>query len=77
MMKTNPIGIWTDHSNAQLIVFKSGAIETKIIDYEFTHEDKRDTLHKGQKAMHHKEQHEELAYYKAIAAEIKQYHEVL
>lgn len=35
------------------------------------------TLSKGQKAMHNKEQHEQLAYYKEIAAVIKNYEEVL
>lgn len=55
----------------------SGEVETKIIDSKFTHEEKKKTLHNGEKAMHHKEAHEELAYCKAIAAEIKQYEEVL
>ena len=77
MMKTKQIGIWMDHATAHLMVLTSGAMETKIIESTFTHEEKEQTLHKGQKAMHHKEQHEELAYYKAIAAEIRQYEEVL
>ena len=77
MMKTKQIGIWMDHASAHLMVLTSGTMETKIIDSRFTHEEKKDTLHKGEKAMHHKEEHEELAYYKAIAAEIRMYEEVL
>jgi len=55
----------------------SGTMETKIIESTLTHKEKELTLHKGQKAMHHKEEHEQLVYYEAIAAEIKQYEEVL
>lgn len=76
-MKTKQIGIWMDHANAHLMVLTSGDMKTKVIDSKFTHEEKKDALHKREKAMHHKEVHEELAYYKAIAAEIKQYEEVL
>lgn len=77
MMITKQIGIWMDHARAHLMVLTSGEMETNIIESTFTHEEKKLTLHKGQKAMHHKEQHEQLAYYKTIAAEIKQYEEVL
>lgn len=77
MMKTKQIGIWMDHASAHLMSITSDEMETKIIDSKFTHEEKEETLHKGEKAMHHKEEHEQLAYYKAIAEEIKQYEEVL
>ncbi len=76
-MKTKQIGVWMDHASAHLIVLKSDKMETKIIESEFTNEEKKDTLIKGEKAMHHKENHEQLAYYKTIAAEIKKYEEVL
>ncbi|MEO5889145.1 MAG: hypothetical protein ABIQ31_02775 [Ferruginibacter sp.] len=76
-MKTKQIGIWMDHASAHLMALTSGTMETKIIDSKFTYKEKKDTLHKGEKAMHHKEAHEELAYYKAIAEGIKQYEEVL
>lgn len=76
-MKTKQIGVWMDHASAHLMVVTNGIMETKIIESTFTHAEKELTLHKGQKAMHHKEQHEQLAYYKSIAAEIMQYQEVL
>jgi len=76
-MKTTCIGIWMDHSNAELMEFSSGTIASTKIDSKFTHEEKKETLHKGEKAMHHKEQHEELAYYNAIADKIKKYEDVL
>ena len=77
MMKIKHIGIWMDHASAHLMELTSGDMETKTIESKFTHEEKENTLHKGQKAMHHKEQHEQLAYYQEIAAVIKNYEEVL
>jgi len=76
-MKTKCIGIWMDHASAHLMELTSADMETKIIESKFTHEEKKETLHKGEKAAHHKEQHEELAYYKEIAAAVKNYEEVL
>ena len=76
-MKTKQIGICMDHATANLIELTSGDMETKTINSKFTHEQKEDTLHKGEKVMHHKEQHVQLAYYKEIAAVIKNYEEVL
>lgn len=76
-MKTKQIGICMDHATANLMELTSGDMETKTINSKFTHEQKEDTLHKGEKVMHHKEQHEQLAYYKEIAAVIKNYEEVL
>jgi predicted dinucleotide-binding enzyme len=66
-----------DHASAHLMELTSADMETKIIESKFTHEEKKETLHKGEKATHHKEQHEELAYYKEIAAAIKNYEKVL
>jgi len=76
-MNIKQIGIWMDHASAHLMTLTSGNMETKIIDSKFTHEEKQDILHKGEKAMHHKEEQEQSAYYNAIASEIKQYEEVL
>lgn len=76
-MKTKQIGIWMDHASAHLMELTSGDMETKTIESAFTHLEKEVVLHKGEKVMHHKEQHEQLAYYKEIAAVIKNYEEVL
>ena len=76
-MKTKQMGICMDHATANLMELTSGDMETKTINSKFTHEQKEDTLHKGEKVMHHKEQHVQLGYYKEIAAVIKNYEEVL
>lgn len=57
-MKAKCIGIWMDHASTRLMELTSGDMETKTIESKFKHEEKENTLHKGQKAMHHKEQHE-------------------
>ncbi len=66
-----------DHSNAHLMEFENAASGSKTIESEFTHGVKQDTLEKGEKAMHHKEQHEQAAYYKQLGEVIKNYGEVL
>jgi hypothetical protein len=76
-MKTKCIGIWMDHASAHLMELTSGDMETTTIESTFTFEVKKDTLQKGEKAMHHKEQQEELTYYNKISAAIKNYQEVL
>lgn len=76
-MKTKCIGIWMDHASANLMELTSGLMVTKTIVSKFTHEEKKETLHNGEKAMHHKEQHLELAYYNEIADEIKNHQELL
>ena len=77
-MKTiKNLGIWMDHSSANIMDCSINPMVTITIESKFTHEEKKETLHKGEKATHHKEQHEELAYYKEIAAVIKNHEEVL
>ena len=56
-MKTKQIGIYMDHATANLMVLTSGDMEAQTINSTFTHEEKEGTLHKGEKAMHNKEQH--------------------
>lgn len=76
-MKTKQMGVWMDHASAHLMELINGAVETKIVESAFTYKEKEHTLQKGEKAMHHKKEHEQLAYYKEIAEAIKNYEEVL
>jgi stalled ribosome rescue protein Dom34 len=70
------LGIWMDHSTANLIALK-GAIKSHTIESEFTHDTKVDALHRSENLMHNKEQQLHEAYYKGIAAEILKYDHVL
>ena len=76
-MKANSVGIWMDHASAHLMEISDETVETKVIDSKFTHEEKELTLTKGEKTMHHREQHDHTAYYKEIASQILQYEKVL
>jgi len=77
-MKTlKKIGVWMDHSVAHLIEFSSEIKATKTIQCDFSNMDKVETLQRSEKEMHHKEQQKQASFYKDIAAEIKNYNEVL
>ncbi len=77
MIKTNCLGIWMDHASAHLIEFTTDPIETNIIESGFTHGRNQDTLQKGEKSMHNKEQDEDWAFYRKISSIIEKYTEVL
>ena len=66
-----------DHSSANLIEFTSDPIETKTLESQFTHQEKEQTLHEGEKRMHNKEQHVQSEYYKKLGDVIKGYESVL
>ena len=77
-MKTSKkIGIWMDHSSANLMDPLTDPIVTKTIVSDFSHQDKEETLLKGESTMHHKEQHKQSEYYHHIAEAIRNYDEVI
>jgi hypothetical protein len=77
MITTKNLGIWMDHSNAYLMEFSTGEVETKIIQSTFTHQAKEQTLGKSEYGMHKKEQHQQSEYYKKIGEIIKDYTSVV
>lgn len=77
MTATKRIGIWMDHSNAQLMEFTSDAIETETIETAFTNQEREHTLNRSEHLMHNKEQQQTAAYYKKLGEAIKQYDEVI
>jgi len=77
-MKTiTQLGIWMDHASANLIDLHAASDEPSVIESDFTHEEKEESLHRSEQIMHNKEQHEQAAYYKELGAVIKQYDEVI
>jgi hypothetical protein len=76
-MTTKHLGIWMDHSAAHLMELTVDPIKTITVTSAFTHDEKGETLHKGEKAMHHKEHQLQLAYYKKLGEAIKNYEVVL
>jgi len=77
MTTAKKIGIWMDHSIAQIIEFTNNPNETKTISLKFTHEEKENSLNKGEKHMHIKEQHRQLEYYKKLGEVINNYEDVI
>jgi len=77
MKKTKQMGIWMDHSVANLMELANNRIITNVITSEFTHEVKEYALSKNENLMHNKEQHEQAGYYDKISDAIKGYDEIL
>jgi len=77
MTTAKKIGIWMDHSNAHLMEFTAGPIQTKTMSSYFTHEDKERTLGRSENQMHNKEQHLCSEYYKRLGEVIRNYDEVI
>ncbi len=71
------IGIWMDHSTANLMEFSMSSMETKTVTSEFTHLVKEESLDKSEKLMHNTEQHQQSKYYKQLGEIIRNYEEVL
>jgi stalled ribosome rescue protein Dom34 len=77
MTAAKRLGIWMDHSNAHLMEFTNGEIETKFLESEFTHDEKSESMGKSENLMHNKEQQKQGAFYKKLEAVIRNYDEVL
>ena len=77
MIRSKYLGIWMDHSNANLMELTAATIETKTIDSTFTHEAKEESLSKSESLMHNKEQHQQSEYYKKLGDIIRHYKDVI
>ena len=77
MANANKIGVWMDHSNANLIEYTTDPIETKTLGSDFSHQVREATLNRSEGLMHNKEQHEQANYYKQLGAIIKNYEQVV
>jgi stalled ribosome rescue protein Dom34 len=76
MNTTKNLGIWMDHSTANLMKLNDSKI-SQTIESDFTHNKKVDVLQKGESHMQNKEQQLHGAYYKEISNEILKYDHVL
>lgn len=77
MIAASNLGIWMDHSSAELMEFGTDFSETKTIESEFTKEVKEQSLNKSEHLMHNKEQHQQSEYYKKLGEVIKNYEKVV
>lgn len=77
MSTIKKLGIWMDHSSANLMEFTKDSIKTVVINSKFTHQEKEHTLSKNENLMHNKEQHQQADYYKSLGEVIRGYNEVV
>lgn len=76
-MKTQKkLGIWMDHTNANLIGLNAKKPSRTVVS-EFTSNTKEEALNRSEKLMHNKRQQMNEAFYKEIAAIILKYNHVL
>lgn len=76
MKEMKNIGIWMDHSAAEIIDTNSTSNNSSIKS-KFTNDVQSDAIHKGESHMHNKEQQMDEAYYKEIAGKILNYDHVV
>jgi hypothetical protein len=76
MEKNKNIGIWMDHSDAEIIDINNES-NSSSIKSEFTSDTKEAAMQKGEYLMHNKEQQLHEAYYNEIGDEILKYDHVL
>lgn len=73
-MKTEKkLGIYMDHSMANLIEYTNEAIEVNNINIDFSFQDKKESLTKSESLMHNKEQQKQGAFYKNLSQKIIDY----
>ena len=76
MDKQKKLGIWMDHSSANLIDLTTGN-NNHTINSKFTFSTKEAALNSSENSIHNKEQQLHEAYYKEISAAILNYDHVL
>ncbi|OYZ48757.1 MAG: hypothetical protein B7Y15_11435 [Bacteroidetes bacterium 24-39-8] len=77
-MKNNRcLGVWMDHHEAHLMEYSLEQPNMKTIYSGFTSEQRSESLEKGEKLMHHKENQMQEQFYKQLGIEMQEYDEVL
>lgn len=78
-METTPkkIGIWMDYSIAHLMEFSNNPFEVQTIESNFTHQEKMESLLKGEDHLRSKEQQKQSKYYNKLMTAVKKYNEVI
>lgn len=70
-MKTNKLtGVWMDYSKAEIMEVQGDLITSKVIESDFTFEEKQHSFFRNEGLMHKKEQRLEGEYFKSIMKEL-------
>ena len=77
MNKEKKIGVYLDHVSARLIELNGAAPSIRVIESEFTPDEREFTQAKSENVMHNKEHHQQVQYYHEIGECLKGFNEVL
>lgn len=77
MTTTRKLGIWMDHSDANLMTFNEEVSDLKTISNPFNHEEKEEALRRSENIMHNKRQQYQTAFYRELGEEIISFEEVV
>jgi len=77
MSINNKIGIWMDHSKANLFAVKNNVEFISTIKNDFDHTQMQAALDKGESLMQNKRQQHQEEFYTALKTQIINYNEVL
>lgn len=77
MTKATLLGIWMDHTEANIMVYSNEDMVTTTIKSKFTQEVKEESISKGESGMHTKEKQLKAEYYKEIGKVIQNYEGVI
>lgn len=77
MQKAKKIGIWMDHSTANIMELSNNKIETIVFKSTPAFPEQVENLRLDESLMHSKEQVQNAGFYKKLSHKIKDYNEVL
>jgi stalled ribosome rescue protein Dom34 len=77
MLTEKKLAIWMDHSSSHIMEYPLDPASFRTITSDFTNIEKKETLEKSERVMHHAKQHDQLAYFKELAKIIARYNTVL
>lgn len=77
MNNKKKIGVYLDHMLARLIELNGSAPAIRVIESEFTPDEREFTKAKSENVMHNKEHHQQEQYYHKIGECVKGFDEVL
>ena len=76
-MTGNHIAVWLDHTSATVLEYIAGTEESVVVHSNFTHAAKESSLASSERDMHNEENHDAIAFHKALAELILPYQQVL
>jgi stalled ribosome rescue protein Dom34 len=77
MSTDKKLAVWIDHATAHIMEYPLDPASFRTVNSDFTNTEKKETLEKSERVMHHTKQHDQLAYFKELAKLIGQYDIVL